>query len=1108
MSERGLEDDIEEITVRIGALEVAIRGDLAAYPLPELSDLVRQLRARCIDEPFSAPDISSTTTQSATPSPLELKVRRIFEEPDDNGQLQPDRPLPTLHLILSSDGDDEQARLARAALVKIRPGGFLVILPVDERITEVLLNIVSEEGDPVVLDSEAQVEMETIRGRSLGTMTVVMADIPWEGVGAFTAVHPARGALAREVRVLPFNVGSTSGRPRTASALSAAATWIRNIMDAETAAEYLTAEEFAGEEAVVDEEAPELEPVQASVTEQLLTRLQQLESRVGTGVAPTPAPGLGGPGLLRAPPAGGLDADGLARLRSLAGPAPKRVPKAAAAPPAMRAGDTIHRETELEVLPAAEAEDPFAEATSENPLHQILAAQLEQTKLMMERLAPQRSLDSVAAALGSGSASGSGENSGVRGCMARDAFLRQVQDLERVADIAQTNALRELGLDSAEPNLLKLFVERRMPLANLKTLGYIASFAAEGWELGHRLQNRQLQGFAARLAMLCEQASLDGGRLQLAWLLGGFAEPPPAMWLNTRRSGVKPFSSLAHPSWIAGNIAYLRDLDYLETRMSNLGKDAQRRSSTEEADPEAAEGCLYDCIEIGGSGSWAQTLGSFGLTLHPLSCSSDGASLLADLSGKAVARDLIGLAARRVVREWHVSLTGSTYSPLKRPRQRTALMPAGVSGCEKETAADNRLARVVVRILATALSCGQYVSVQQPAGGCNCELAGQHFWAAGVRFDEVPRWLLQLLAGDWRSFDLIVEASCLKKIPARWLRFLLLLGGDIERNPGPRITAKTPRGPLDLEQGFVPSTVHKMRKALGALELWLLEVAHLSLEEALSTNEGAELALRGFGLHLYAEGHPRYLLVYAITAIQNRCPSYRNRLSAAWQVDKKWQDIEPGECRPVLPAAAVRALLCVTALWGWLRWSGLVLVGFLAMLHPTEMVQLIRKDLVFPSDALGHTRALYVHLRKPKTQRFARRQHGKIDDPIAIRVLEALFGKLAPHERLFAGSMHSFRKLWDAGLQFLGIPCRAIVKGATPGVLRGSGATFFYQATENVQWLAWRGRWARVRTLEYYLQEVAAQLLLTELGTQARYRITAFDAACDAVLCSLSGAAQ
>ena len=80
------------------------------------------------------------------------------------GQLQPDRPLPTLHLVLSSEGDDEQARLARAALVKVRPGGFLVILPTDTRVSEALLNILSEGG--VVLDSEARVEMETIRCRS------------------------------------------------------------------------------------------------------------------------------------------------------------------------------------------------------------------------------------------------------------------------------------------------------------------------------------------------------------------------------------------------------------------------------------------------------------------------------------------------------------------------------------------------------------------------------------------------------------------------------------------------------------------------------------------------------------------------------------------------------------------------------------------------------------------------------------------------------------------------------------------------------------------------------------------------------------------------------
>ena len=54
--------------------------------------------------------------------------------------------------------------------------------------------------------------------------------------------------------------------------------------------------------------------------------------------------------------------------------------------------------------------------------------------------------------------------------------------------------------------------------------------------------------------------------------------------------------------------------------------------------------------------------------------------------------------------------------------------------------------------------------------------------------------------------------------------------------------------------------------------------------------------------------------------------------------------------------------------------------------------------------------------------------------------------------------------------------------GATPGVLRGSGATFYYTMTEDLSWISWRGRWARQRTLEYYLQEVGSQLLIHQLS--------------------------
>lgn len=49
----------------------------------------------------------------------------------------------------------------------------------------------------------------------------------------------------------------------------------------------------------------------------------------------------------------------------------------------------------------------------------------------------------------------------------------------------------------------------------------------------------------------------------------------------------------------------------------------------------------------------------------------------------------------------------------------------------------------------------------------------------------LPPWYLDLLQGDYRRFDLVCQAARVPKLSARWLRLLLLLGGDIEPNPGP-----------------------------------------------------------------------------------------------------------------------------------------------------------------------------------------------------------------------------------------------------------------------------------------------------------------------------------
>lgn len=70
-----------------------------------------------------------------------------------------------------------------------------------------------------------------------------------------------------------------------------------------------------------------------------------------------------------------------------------------------------------------------------------------------------------------------------------------------------------------------------------------------------------------------EQVALDQGRVQLAWLLMGLSEPNHQVHFKHRNTpGLKPFSRLANPVWISANLAYLRDLDFLESRMEQISK--------------------------------------------------------------------------------------------------------------------------------------------------------------------------------------------------------------------------------------------------------------------------------------------------------------------------------------------------------------------------------------------------------------------------------------------------------------------------------------------------------------------------------------------------------
>ena len=128
----------------------------------------------------------------------------------------------------------------------------------------------------------------------------------------------------------------------------------------------------------------------------------------------------------------------------------------------------------------------------------------------------------------------------------------------------------------------------------------------------------------------------------------------------------------------------------------------------------------------------------------------------------------------------------------------------------------------------------------------------------------------------------------------------------------------------------------------------------------------------GIGLHCFEAGLPRYLFVYALTGIQELYPLCRQFMSLAWQIDRKWQIHEPGTRRPVLPPVVIRASITLALLWQWPAWAAIVFLGFGAMLHPSEMMALQRRDLIFPSDVCFDSASLFIKIREPKTAPFAR----------------------------------------------------------------------------------------------------------------------------------------
>ena len=498
-------------------------------------------------------------------------VRRPFPRADFEAavlQVEEGRPLPSIYLRVPA-ADDGAPRYVAGHILMCRLNGFMVILPDVPLVGDMLSTLVTADGVPLSLTLQVELACETMRGRQLGVGSLLLLDLPWESLEHFARNHPFRAALAGEgaQRLTVLQVDGTSARPRSAEALAAARAWVDDL-DPETAQEYYSAAEPA--EAEDEDEAAEPIPEPAGPANR--RPVTPVEAAMPSA---RPAPSRQAHGLFN--PSPGLSADDWATLRRLAGAAPTRtgrVEQAQLPDPAVG----LQLESEFEALPPADVVDPQVELPlTGTSMEMLLLASLRQNAVLLEKISgSSRSQDTIQDALG-GPGSASDSSSGIKGHLAREAFLKQVGDLKRVSRAVESNALLELGLSSSEPGLMKTYVSQRVPFAEHRMLGHVAAIAAAGWETGHRTDNEDLKGFCSRLLVFTEQAALDSGRLSLAWLLAGYPDPAPQMWQVRRAPGLKPFSRLCAPQWLAANLAYLKDLDYAETRMAQIGSKTQGR---------------------------------------------------------------------------------------------------------------------------------------------------------------------------------------------------------------------------------------------------------------------------------------------------------------------------------------------------------------------------------------------------------------------------------------------------------------------------------------------------------------------------------------------------
>ena len=519
----------------------------------------------------------------AAPAPLdEAYIRGLWES------LLPTGPLPGVFLMMPQRESGHSDR-AFCYLVKIRSGGFMIAAPDVAEVGRFLEEQQGADGQELCAIYQTEALMETNRGRALGEGALLLVDLPWELSRLFIKVHSLRNPASYDI--LRFTVGDQPCRPRRSALIGASDHWVHEVMDDDAAGDYVTGDSEGLEPGWEQTEAVDLGEAPSDELGILRQRVQELETQLQQHVRPpssraletvpkaSPARPTGRGVLFDGPPthAGPSDvASTLAKLQGLAGSAPMRLgahERQRAASQSHPGMEALQQEAGLEAIEEAEVEDGLQqlEGALTDPMQKLMYLQMRQMAMLSKQQAQlTQSKDPISAALSGGSESQSTGNAGIKGCMAREAYVKLLTDARKVATVVAENAATELGLEvtSIGPGLMRDYVEKRSPLGENRALIQQAYMWAWAWETGFRSGNVELMAVASRGLVYVDQTAMDMNRTKLSWLLTGLPEPQYSICQKNKQANtLSPFSRLAAPSWVGANVAFLKDLDFLEGKI-------------------------------------------------------------------------------------------------------------------------------------------------------------------------------------------------------------------------------------------------------------------------------------------------------------------------------------------------------------------------------------------------------------------------------------------------------------------------------------------------------------------------------------------------------------